>query len=159
VKNLIRQQVIKLRQHNGWTQEDFAVRLQHAGWHNATRSTVSKIEGGSICIPDYDLLIVAAALRVSPIHLFPKIDWQRPMDETIHQFISDEKHALESETQPATPPVERLAYSVQEAADLLGVNYFSVYRLIQRGKLKVSRVLRGKLLVPRSELLKLLETE
>lgn len=59
------------------------------------------------------------------------------------------------------PPstTERLAYSVQEAADLLGVNYFSVYRLIQRGKLKVSRVLRGKILVPRSELLKLLKTD
>jgi excisionase family DNA binding protein len=54
---------------------------------------------------------------------------------------------------------ERLAYSVQEAADMLGVNYFSVYRLIQRGKLKVCRALRGKLLVPRTELLKLLKTE
>jgi excisionase family DNA binding protein len=54
---------------------------------------------------------------------------------------------------------ERLAYSVQEAADLLGVNYFSVYRLIQRDKLKVCRALRGKLLVPRSELLKLLKPE
>ena len=53
----------------------------------------------------------------------------------------------------------RLAYSVQEAADLLGVNYFSVYRLVQRGKLKACRALRGKLLVPRSELLKLLRTE
>jgi excisionase family DNA binding protein len=53
----------------------------------------------------------------------------------------------------------RLAYSVQEAAGLLGVNYFSVYRLVQRGKLKVCRALRGKLLVPRSELLKLLRTE
>jgi excisionase family DNA binding protein len=52
---------------------------------------------------------------------------------------------------------ERLAYSVEEAAALLGVHYFSVYRLIQRGKLKACRVLRGKLLVPRSELLKLLE--
>jgi excisionase family DNA binding protein len=60
------------------------------------------------------------------------------------------------ETPAAT---ERLAYSVQEAADLLGVNYFSVYRLIQRGKLKVCRALRGKLLVPREELLKLLKTE
>ena len=58
---------------------------------------------------------------------------------------------------PAT--TERLAYSVQEAADLLGVNYFSVYRLIQRGKLKVCRALRGKLLVPREELLKLLNSE
>jgi excisionase family DNA binding protein len=60
--------------------------------------------------------------------------------------------------QPTTP-TERLAYSVQEAAQLLGVNYFSVYRLVQRGKLKVCRALRGKLLVPRSELLKLLRTE
>jgi excisionase family DNA binding protein len=54
---------------------------------------------------------------------------------------------------------KRLAYSVQEAADMLGVNYFSVYRLIQRGKLKVCRALRGKLLIPRLELLKLLEVE
>ena len=47
----------------------------------------------------------------------------------------------------------------QKAADMLGVNYFSVYRLIQRNKLKVCRALRGKLLVPRTELLKLLGTE
>jgi excisionase family DNA binding protein len=64
-----------------------------------------------------------------------------------------------TEEQPATPPTERLAYSIQEAADLLGVNYFRVYRLIQRGKLKVCRALCGKLLVPRAELLKLLVTE
>lgn len=56
-------------------------------------------------------------------------------------------------------PTERLAYSVQEAADMLGVNYFSVYRLIQRRKLKACRALRGKLLVPRIELLKLLKSE
>jgi len=52
---------------------------------------------------------------------------------------------------------ERLAYSVKEAADLLGVDYFSVYRLIQRGKLRACRALRGKLLVPRTELLRLLK--
>jgi excisionase family DNA binding protein len=63
------------------------------------------------------------------------------------------------EEQPSAAPTERLAYSVEEAAGLLGVNYFSVYRLIQRGKLKACRALRGKLLVPRSELLKLLKTE
>jgi excisionase family DNA binding protein len=61
----------------------------------------------------------------------------------------------------AAPPVttERLAYSIEEAAAMLGVHYFSVYRLIQRGKLKPCRALRGKLLVPRSELLKLLQVE
>lgn len=67
------------------------------------------------------------------------------------------------ETRTASPPsatnvaeAERLAYSIQESADLLGVEYFSVYQLIQRGKLRACRALRGKLLVPRSELLRLL---
>jgi excisionase family DNA binding protein len=59
----------------------------------------------------------------------------------------------------AMPDSERLAYSVDEAANLLGVHYFSVYRMIQRGNLRACRVLRGKLLVPRSELLKLLNVE
>lgn len=54
---------------------------------------------------------------------------------------------------------DRLAYSVEESAQLLGVHYFSVYRLIQRGKIRACRVLRGKLLVPRSELIKLLTKE
>ncbi len=56
------------------------------------------------------------------------------------------------------PEAERLAYSIQEAAELLGVDYFSVYRLIQRGKLHACRALRGKLLVPRTELLRLLRS-
>jgi len=64
-----------------------------------------------------------------------------------------------AEAPTISKPPERLAYSIQEAADMLGVNYFSVYRLIQRGKLKPCRALRGKLLVPRTELLKLLATE
>ncbi len=54
---------------------------------------------------------------------------------------------------------ERLAYSIQEAADMLGVDYFSVYRLIQRGKLKACRALRGKFLITRSELLRMLNKE
>ena len=63
-------------------------------------------------------------------------------------------------TQPSSlPETKRLAYSIAESAQLLGVHYFSVYRMIQRGKLRACRVLRGKLLVPRTELLKLLNTE
>ena len=57
-----------------------------------------------------------------------------------------------------TAETERLAYSIHEAANLLGVDYFSVYRLIQRKKLRACRALRGKLLVPRSELLRLLNS-
>jgi excisionase family DNA binding protein len=62
-------------------------------------------------------------------------------------------------TVQSTVDQERLAYSVKEAAQLLGVHYFSVYRLIQQGKLKACRALRGKLLIPRVELLRLLQIE
>jgi len=96
--NLIRQQVVNLRRRNGWTQEKLAVQLQLAGWHNATRSTVSKIEGGSLGIAEYDLLFIAAALRVHVVHLFPPIDWLRPMDETVHKYIPQELHDLTSES-------------------------------------------------------------
>ena len=54
---------------------------------------------------------------------------------------------------------ERLAYSIPEAADMLGVDYFSVYRLVQRGKLKACRALRGKFLITRAELNRLLNAE
>ena len=66
---------------------------------------------------------------------------------------------LSAPPQPPAEKKERLSYSIREAADLLGVDYFSVYRLIQRRKLRACRALRGKLLVPRTELLRLLETE
>jgi excisionase family DNA binding protein len=64
-----------------------------------------------------------------------------------------------SKTEEYPMTTERLAYSIQEAADMLGVHYFSIYRLVQGGKLKVCRALRGKLLVPRTELLRLLKSE
>ncbi len=65
--------------------------------------------------------------------------------------------AAPSPSIPLASETERLAYSVQESADLLGVDYFSVYRLVQRGKLRACRALRGKLLIPRTELLRLLK--
>ena len=46
-------------------------------------------------------------------------------------------------------PVEalpRLAFSLQETADMLGLSYITVYRLVQRGKLKSSGPLRTKLI-------------
>ena len=64
---------------------------------------------------------------------------------------------LSPQSRAATEP-ERLAYSIHEAASLLGVDYFSVYRLIQRRKLRACRALRGKLLIPRTELLRLLKS-
>jgi excisionase family DNA binding protein len=57
------------------------------------------------------------------------------------------------------PQNERIAYSIPEVAEMLGVDYFSVYRLVQRGKLKACRALRGKFLISRTELFRLLNAE
>jgi excisionase family DNA binding protein len=54
---------------------------------------------------------------------------------------------------------DRLAYSIPEAADMLGLDYFSVYRLVLRGKLKACRALRGKFLITRVELNRFLNSE
>ena len=46
-------------------------------------------------------------------------------------------------------PVEalpRLAFSLQETAEMLGLSYITIYRLVQRGKLKSSGPLRCKLI-------------
>jgi len=48
-------------------------------------------------------------------------------------------------------PVEKLAYSLQEAADQLSISYISAFRLVRRGKLKTCRVLRHHL-IPRTEI-------
>jgi excisionase family DNA binding protein len=47
------------------------------------------------------------------------------------------------------PP--RLAYTMQETADMLGVSYITVHRLIKRGLLRSSLALRHKL-IPRTEI-------
>jgi len=48
--DFIGRQVSKRRNELDWTQDYLADRLQDAGWLNATRSTVSKIEDGSLRI-------------------------------------------------------------------------------------------------------------
>jgi excisionase family DNA binding protein len=77
-----------------------------------------------------------------------------PQNGIIQQIImnANESNAIE-------PPNQRIAYSIPEAAEMMGSDYFSVYRLVQRGKLKACRALRGKFLIPRTELFRLLDTE
>lgn len=44
-----------------------------------------------------------------------------------------------------TPALPRLAYSMRETAQILGVDYQTVYRLTKRGLLRSSSALRTKL--------------
>ena len=52
---------------------------------------------------------------------------------------------------PAVNPLPRLAYTLRETAEILGISYISVYRLCQRDKLKANNALRHKL-IPRTEI-------
>jgi excisionase family DNA binding protein len=49
------------------------------------------------------------------------------------------------------PSLPRLAYSMREAAQVLGVSYVTVHRLLKRGHLRASSVLRTKV-IPRVEM-------
>lgn len=47
------------------------------------------------------------------------------------------------------PP--RLAYTMRETAEMLGVSYITVHRLLKRGRLRASDALRNKV-IPKSEI-------
>ncbi len=83
-RNFIGRQVGKRRNELDWTQFDLANRLEDAGWQNVTRSTVSKIEDGSLRIDLTQLLYLAAALSIHPIHFLPKMDWSKPVKAQIY---------------------------------------------------------------------------
>ncbi len=83
-RNFIGRQVGKRRNELDWTQDYLADRLEDAGWLNAKRSTVSKIEDGSLRIDLTQLFYLAVALRVHPIHFLPKMDWSKPVKAQIY---------------------------------------------------------------------------
>ncbi len=53
--------------------------------------------------------------------------------------------------------VPRLAYSMQETAQVMGISYISVHRLLKRGLLKSSSALRHKL-IPHAEIERFLKS-
>ena len=64
---------------------------------------------------------------------------------------------METESQPrAAVSDERLAYTMKEAAAVLGVSYHSILRLIQRGKLKACTAIPRRPLIPKTEILRML---
>ena len=61
--------------------------------------------------------------------------------------------------EPKREKPERAAYTVHEVAEMLGVHYFAVYWLVQKKKLHACRAIPGKLLIPRSDVIRLLHVE
>lgn len=69
------------------------------------------------------------------------------------EFISLAK----SDQNTTAPGVQRLAYTIDDARELLGgISRNSIYRLSAAGKLRLIKV-GGRTLIPRSEIVRLLE--
>jgi len=83
-RNFIGRLVGKKRDQRGWTQDVFADKLQLAGWHDATRSTVSKIEDGSLRIDLDQICYIATAFGIHPMQFLSEIDWNRRIQEVIY---------------------------------------------------------------------------
>jgi transcriptional regulator with XRE-family HTH domain len=82
-RNFIGRLVSRWRNQRGWTQDVFADKLQLAGWHDATRSTVSKIEDGSLRIDLTQVCYLASALGIRPIDFLSAIDWRKQIEKLI----------------------------------------------------------------------------
>ena len=70
-RNIVGPQVIKLRLSRGWSQERLAAACQLKGW-DVSRGVIARIEGGVRWMADFELLKLAAALRVSVQELYPR---------------------------------------------------------------------------------------
>ncbi|MGH7991049.1 MAG: helix-turn-helix domain-containing protein [Limisphaerales bacterium] len=69
--------VSRLRSQLGLSQPDLAVELQLAGWHDASRDTVAKLEGGLLRVDLIQVRHLAAALNIPLPQFLSEIDWNK----------------------------------------------------------------------------------
>lgn len=70
-RNIVGPQVMQLRNHRDWSQEKLATVCQLRGW-DISRGVVVRIEDDVRWIADFELLDLAAALKVAVQDLYPK---------------------------------------------------------------------------------------
>lgn len=75
-KNAVGPAVRRLRNERGWTQLDFAAKLQVLGWNRCTRSWLSRVEAQVVAVRDYELAYFCKALRTPLSELFPSFEPQ-----------------------------------------------------------------------------------
>ncbi len=69
-KNIVGPQVRRLRVAHGMSQADFAARCQRGGW-DVARIAIAKIENGTRCVSDSELVELARAFKQPVSELFP----------------------------------------------------------------------------------------
>ena len=81
-KNIVGPLVRKRRYSLGWTQPQLAAKLQIAAW-DLDRVGVSKIEGGIVWVSDFEMLYLAAALKVEVWHLLPATSLEKDIHDSV----------------------------------------------------------------------------
>jgi excisionase family DNA binding protein len=75
-----------------------------------------------------------------------------PAQNKTGRVDASENAATTSQNQnPNTDPLPRLAFTMRETAEIIGVSYITVHRLLKRGKLRSSDAIRNKV-IPRTEI-------
>ena len=69
--NVVGPEVRRLRIKAGMSQPAFAAKCQRAGW-DISRDIVARIEGGTRCVEDRELLMLTTTLGCALAELFPK---------------------------------------------------------------------------------------
>jgi len=82
-KNVIGDEIRKMRDARGWTQEDLAAKLQLLGF-DIERTHVGKIECRVIHVSDYEQLFLARVFGVLVDDLYPK----PRQNEPLHEFVA-----------------------------------------------------------------------
>lgn len=81
----------------------------------------------------------------------------KPSKTSTGRVKASESKASISQNQTATlAALPRLAYTMRETAEILGVSYITVHRLLKRGKLRASDAIRNKV-IPKTEIERFLQ--
>jgi len=76
----------------------------------------------------------------------------KPLNTSTGRAEASESKAAATHNETATTSLlPRLAYTMRETADILGVSYITVHRLLKRGKLRASDAVRNKV-IPLTEI-------
>jgi DNA-binding XRE family transcriptional regulator len=70
-RNLIGGQLQNIRLKKGVSQMELSAISQRKGW-DISRFTIAKIESGSRCVADFELVLLAKSLEIEVADLFPK---------------------------------------------------------------------------------------
>lgn len=78
-----------------------------------------------------------------------------PEKNNTGRAAASESKATATQNHTDNAGLPRLAFTMAETAEILGVSYITVHRLLKRGKLRASDAIRNKV-IPRTEIEKFL---